>query len=128
MEENSRGNMPGRETTLGTMERTIRLTRFELQQMIEEAGRNAIMACERITTTPVEKEATKKKLFKEKHQEIVSKGTSKKETEKGHHASLEVGSSNRDLSQLRGPTISRAELDSVGKHIAMLEKQIDELK
>ncbi|KAL2245800.1 UNVERIFIED_CONTAM: hypothetical protein Sindi_2848200 [Sesamum indicum] len=128
MEEHSRENMPGLETTLGTGERTIQLTWVELQQMMEEAGRNAIVAYERRTTTPIERETAKKRLFKEKDPEKISEGTSRKEIEKEYHTPSEVGSSSCDRSHQRGPAISRAEVDNMGKQIAMLGKQIDELK
>ncbi|KAL2235271.1 UNVERIFIED_CONTAM: hypothetical protein Sindi_1259300 [Sesamum indicum] len=68
------------------------------------------MAYERRTATPIEKEAIKRKLFKEKDQERVLEGTSKKEIEKGHQTSSEVRSSNRDRSQLRGLAISMFDL------------------
>ncbi|KAL2230318.1 uncharacterized protein LOC105172080 [Sesamum indicum] len=94
--------------------------------MIEEASRNAIVAYERKTGTLVERETTKKRLFKDL--EHVSEGTSKKVTVPKYHAPSEVGSSSRDRSHQRGLAISRVEVDNVSKQIATLGKQIDELK
>ncbi|XP_011079167.1 uncharacterized protein LOC105162746 [Sesamum indicum] len=53
---------------------------------------------------------------------------SKKEANKKGHPPSEVGSSSKAPSHPRGPAISRAEVDNVSKQIALLGKQIDELK
>ncbi|KAL2241045.1 UNVERIFIED_CONTAM: Retrovirus-related Pol polyprotein from transposon [Sesamum indicum] len=83
------------ETPVDDREPTVHLTRRELQQMMEEAGRNALVAYERRTATPLERELAGK---------------------------------SKARSLPRGPAISRAEVDNVSKPIALLGKQIDELK
>ncbi|XP_011100876.1 uncharacterized protein LOC105178990 [Sesamum indicum] len=65
MERHSRENMPDVEPPVETREPMIQMTRAELQQMIEEASRNAIVAYLRRTTTLLEKETMEKKLFKD---------------------------------------------------------------
>ncbi|KAL2232399.1 UNVERIFIED_CONTAM: hypothetical protein Sindi_1419900 [Sesamum indicum] len=127
MEGRSNENMHDMETPLEEREPTVHLTRRELQQMMEEAGRNAIVAYERITT-PIERELARKRLFQEKDTERNSGGTSKREASKKYHIPSEVGSSSKDRSLQRGLAISRAEVDNVSKQIPMLGKQIDELK
>ncbi|KAL2252710.1 UNVERIFIED_CONTAM: hypothetical protein Sindi_0065700, partial [Sesamum indicum] len=91
---------------MGTMEPIIQLTKLELQQLMEEAGRKAIVAYKRRTTTPVEREGPWRKLFREREPEKTS-GTSGKNQNKCLPS--EVGSSSRDKSQTREPAISRAE-------------------
>ncbi|KAL2235164.1 UNVERIFIED_CONTAM: hypothetical protein Sindi_1248600 [Sesamum indicum] len=125
MEGESGRNILGLETTMGTTKPIIQLTKIELQQLMEEAGRKAIVAYERRTTTPIEKEGARRKLFGEKEQEKMSGASGK---DRSRRQPSEVGSSSRDRSQARGPTISRAEVDSVSRQIVKLGKQIDELK
>ncbi|XP_011075625.1 uncharacterized protein LOC105160057 [Sesamum indicum] len=125
MEGESGRNILGLDTAMGTTEPIIQLTKLELQQLMEEAGRKAIVAYERRTTTPVEREGPRRKLFEEREPEKTS-GTGGKGQNK--RLPSEVGSSSRDKSQTRGPAISRAEVDSVSRQIVKLGKQIDELK
>ncbi|KAL2240957.1 UNVERIFIED_CONTAM: Retrovirus-related Pol polyprotein from transposon opus [Sesamum indicum] len=116
------------ETPVNDRELTVHLTRRELQQMMEEAGRNALVAYERRTATPLEKEVAGKRLFQEGDEGRDLEGMSKQGANKKGHPPSEVGSSSRALSRPRGPAISRAEVDNVSKQIALLGKQIDELK
>ncbi|KAL2232853.1 UNVERIFIED_CONTAM: hypothetical protein Sindi_1465300 [Sesamum indicum] len=116
------------ETPVNDRELTVHLTRRELQQMMEEAGRNALVAYERRTTTPLEKEVAGKRLFQEGDEGRDLEGMSKQGANKKGHPPSEVGSSSKALSRPRGPAISRAEVDNISKQIALLGKQIDELK
>ncbi|XP_011100179.1 uncharacterized protein LOC105178414 [Sesamum indicum] len=50
------------ETPVDDREPTVHLTRRELQQMMEEAGRNALVAYERRTATPLERELAGKRM------------------------------------------------------------------
>ncbi|KAL2250275.1 UNVERIFIED_CONTAM: hypothetical protein Sindi_2149800 [Sesamum indicum] len=102
-------NILGLETTIETTEPIIQLTKMELQQMMEEAGRNAIVAYERRITTPIERGVTKRKLFGKREQEKIF-GTSRKDLDRSKRPPSEVGSSSRDKSQGRGPAISRVEI------------------
>ncbi|KAL2247280.1 UNVERIFIED_CONTAM: hypothetical protein Sindi_2580300 [Sesamum indicum] len=115
MEEYTGENIPVADVNLGNTERIIQLTRIELQQMMEEAGRNAIVAYERRTARPIEKKAVKRKVFGGKEVERTFEMTSKKNPERSHRSPLEVGSSSRDKSHFRGPAISRAEVEGVSK-------------
>ncbi|KAL2251819.1 UNVERIFIED_CONTAM: Retrovirus-related Pol polyprotein from transposon opus [Sesamum indicum] len=128
MEGRSKENMPEMETPLDDREPTVHLRRQELQQMMEEAGRNDIVAYERRTTTPLERELAGKRLFQVRDVGRDSEETSKREASKKYHSPLEVGSSSKGRSLPRGPAISRAKVDNVSKQIALLGKQIDELK
>ncbi|KAL2238352.1 UNVERIFIED_CONTAM: Transposon Ty3-G Gag-Pol polyprotein [Sesamum indicum] len=125
MEGESGRNILGLDTTMGTTDPIIQLTKTELQQLMEEAGRKAIVAYERRTTTPVERGGPRRKLFEEREPEKTL-GTCRKDQSK--RLPSEVGSSSREKSQVRGPVISRAEVESVSKQIAKLGRQIDELK
>ncbi|KAL2236239.1 UNVERIFIED_CONTAM: hypothetical protein Sindi_0815600 [Sesamum indicum] len=116
------------ETLVTDRELTVHLTRRELQQMMEEAGRNALVAYERRTATPLEREVAGKRLFQEGVEGRDNEGMSKRGANKKGPPPSEVGSSSRALSRPRGPAISRAEVDDVSKQIALLGKQIDELK
>ncbi|KAL2231182.1 UNVERIFIED_CONTAM: hypothetical protein Sindi_1712600 [Sesamum indicum] len=96
---------------------------------MEEAGRNAIMAYERRNALPIENETTRRRVVCEREVERVSKGLSRRDP--GMRPMIvpsEVGSCARSGGHRRGPAISRAEVDSVGKQIQMLGKQIVELK
>ncbi|KAL2249904.1 UNVERIFIED_CONTAM: Retrovirus-related Pol polyprotein from transposon gypsy [Sesamum indicum] len=96
---------------------------------MEEAGRNAIIAYVRKATAPAEKEITRRRIVKEREVERISEGISRRGLEPRRIAtSSEVGSSSRGGSRRREPAISRAEVDSVGKQIRMLGKEIDEVK
>ncbi|KAL2243415.1 UNVERIFIED_CONTAM: hypothetical protein Sindi_0459500 [Sesamum indicum] len=113
MEGTSRGN-PYIEDMPVRGEQTIQLTREELRNMIEEAGQNAIIAYEKRVTMPQEKETTRRQLFKSRQMERVSGNSSARELARAHGlTSSEAGST---------------EVDHVGKQIASLAKQIDELK
>ncbi|KAL2253428.1 UNVERIFIED_CONTAM: Retrovirus-related Pol polyprotein from transposon 17.6 [Sesamum indicum] len=101
------------ETPVNDRELTVHLTRRELQQMMEEAGRNALVAYERRTTTPLEKEVAGKRLFQEGDEGRDLEGMSKQGANKKGHPPSKVGST---------------EVDNVSKQIALLGKQIDELK
>ncbi|KAL2227192.1 UNVERIFIED_CONTAM: Retrovirus-related Pol polyprotein from transposon [Sesamum indicum] len=125
MEGESGRNILGLDTTMGNTDPIIQLTKLELQQLMEEAGRKAIVAYERRTTTPVERGGPRRKLFEEREPEKTL-GTGKKD--QNRRLPSEVGSSSRDKSQTRGPAISRAEVESVSRQIVNLGKQIDELK
>ncbi|KAL2248305.1 UNVERIFIED_CONTAM: Transposon Ty3-G Gag-Pol polyprotein [Sesamum indicum] len=125
MEGESGRNILGLDTTMGTTDPIIQLTKLELQQLMEEAGRKAIVAYKRRTTTPVERGGTRRKLFEEREPEKTL-GTGRKDQNK--RLPSEVGSSSREKSQARGPAISRAEVESVSRQIVNLGRQIDELK
>ncbi|KAL2249921.1 UNVERIFIED_CONTAM: Retrovirus-related Pol polyprotein from transposon opus [Sesamum indicum] len=116
------------EIPVNDRELTVHLTRRELQQMMEEAGRNALVAYERRIATPLEKEVAGKRLFQERDDGRDLDGMSKQGANKKGHPPSEVGSSSRAPSRPRGPAIFRAEVDNVSKQIALLGKQIDELK
>ncbi|KAL2234291.1 UNVERIFIED_CONTAM: Retrovirus-related Pol polyprotein from transposon [Sesamum indicum] len=125
MEGESRRNILGLDTTVGTAEPVVQLTKTELQQLMEEAGRKAIVAYERRITALAEGEGARRRLFGEKEQDRTS-GALRRDRSKRQPS--EVGSSSRDGSHARGPVISRAEVDNVSKQIEKLGKQIDELK
>ncbi|KAL2232858.1 UNVERIFIED_CONTAM: Villin-5, partial [Sesamum indicum] len=96
-------------TPVDDREPAVHLTRRELQQMMEEAGRNALVAYERRTATPLKRELAGKRLFQEGDEGRDLEGTSKKEANKNCHPPSEVGSSSKARSLPRGPAISRAE-------------------
>ncbi|KAL2254676.1 UNVERIFIED_CONTAM: Retrovirus-related Pol polyprotein from transposon [Sesamum indicum] len=116
------------DTPMTDREGTVQLTRRELQQMMEEAGRKALVAYERRTATPLEKEIAGKRLFQERVEVQDNEGMSRPGANRRGPQPSDVGSSSRALSRPRGPAISRAEVDNVSKQIAQLGKQIDELK
>ncbi|KAL2246113.1 UNVERIFIED_CONTAM: hypothetical protein Sindi_2879500 [Sesamum indicum] len=129
MEGSSRRNVQAREDTAEQESPMIQLTRDELQRMMEEAGRNAIVAYERRIATPIVKETTKRQLFMETDVERASERTCRREHEKARGpVTSEVGSSSRGRIKRREPIISRAMIDNVSKPIQQLDKQIDELK
>ncbi|KAL2226666.1 UNVERIFIED_CONTAM: hypothetical protein Sindi_2025300 [Sesamum indicum] len=92
----------------------LHLTRDELQRMIEEGSKNAIVEYERRTTTPVEKGTVRRKLFENRELMGESEEPSKPKRRSRRPAMSEAGSS--------------SQVESVGKHIESLHKQIDELK
>ena len=74
----------------------IQLTQTELQRMMEEASRNAIIAYECKTTLPAEKETARRRVMKEREVEKILEGISKRGPEPRRlAASSEVGSSSR---------------------------------
>ncbi|KAL2241784.1 UNVERIFIED_CONTAM: Retrovirus-related Pol polyprotein from transposon opus [Sesamum indicum] len=116
------------DTPMTDREGTVQLTRRELQQMMEEAGRKALVAYERRTATPLEREIAGKRLFQERVEVQDNEGMSRPGANRKGPLPSDVGSNSRALSRPRGPAISRAEVDNVSKQIAQLGKQIDELK
>ncbi|KAL2246210.1 UNVERIFIED_CONTAM: Retrovirus-related Pol polyprotein from transposon [Sesamum indicum] len=116
------------DTPMTGREGTVQLTRRELQQMMEEAGRKALVAYERRTATPLEREVAGKRLFQEGEDARDNEGMSRPGANRKGPLPSDVGSSSRAPSRPRGPAISRAEVDNVSKQIALLGKQIDELK
>ncbi|KAL2228687.1 UNVERIFIED_CONTAM: hypothetical protein Sindi_1848400 [Sesamum indicum] len=127
MEGSSRRNA-GEEETPRKGGTTIQLTKEELQRMIEEAMRNAIVEYERRTATPVAKETATRQLFEntEPQRELRVHGEPECRTKKP--VSSDAGSSSHARSKIREPVISRAEMESMGKQIESLNKQIYELK
>ncbi|KAL2235182.1 UNVERIFIED_CONTAM: Retrovirus-related Pol polyprotein from transposon [Sesamum indicum] len=115
-------------TPMTDREGTVQLTRRELQQMMEEAGRKALVAYERRTATPLERKVAGKRLFQERVEVQDNEGMSRPGANRRGPMPSDVGSSSRALSRPRGPAISRAEVDNVSKQIAQLGRQIDELK
>ncbi|KAL0411712.1 UNVERIFIED_CONTAM: hypothetical protein Slati_3760900 [Sesamum latifolium] len=115
---------PSRQT-----EPVMQITRSELQRLMEEAGRNALVQHERRMATPIVRKAPRRQLFKEREVGELPEEVSKKEPEKGHDfEDSEVGSNEKERGKKREPGISKAEVDDVGRQIARLGKQIDELK
>ncbi|KAL2228547.1 UNVERIFIED_CONTAM: hypothetical protein Sindi_1834400 [Sesamum indicum] len=102
----------------------IQMTKEELQRMIEEASRKAIVEYERRTVTPA-REGVRRQLFQEI--EMEQRREVSRVPEKGPERTLsnEV-TSKRTVT--RQPGISRADVDNVSKHIEKMGKQIEELK
>ncbi|KAL2226632.1 UNVERIFIED_CONTAM: hypothetical protein Sindi_2021900 [Sesamum indicum] len=96
--------------------------------MIEEASRKAIVEYERRTATPLVKETAKRQLFENVEPQRESRVQGEQEHRTKRPASSDAGSSTHVRSKRREPVISRAEVESVGKQIHSLNKQIDELK
>ncbi|KAL2248312.1 UNVERIFIED_CONTAM: Retrovirus-related Pol polyprotein from transposon [Sesamum indicum] len=95
---------------------------------MEEASRNAILAYES-RTQPVENETARRRVVRERETERVSEGMSRRAPERMRAVTRsEVGSSSQIGWRRREPAISRADVDSVGRQIHLLGKQIDELK
>ncbi|KAL2250201.1 UNVERIFIED_CONTAM: hypothetical protein Sindi_2493800 [Sesamum indicum] len=127
MEGTSRANMHTLEDMLRQVEPMVQFTREELQKLMKEAGR--IVVYERRTTTLLGKETTKRQLFRDRDIKRTLENASRREPEKGREpASSKVGSSSRERVKRRELAISRVEVDSVGRKIELLGKQIDELK
>ncbi|KAL2250127.1 UNVERIFIED_CONTAM: hypothetical protein Sindi_2486400 [Sesamum indicum] len=107
MEGTSRANMHTLEDMLRQVETMVQFTREELQKLMEEAGR----------------------IIADRDIERTLENASRREPEKGcEPASSKVGSSSRERVKRRELAISRVEVDSVGRQIELLGKQIDELK
>ncbi|KAL2232451.1 UNVERIFIED_CONTAM: hypothetical protein Sindi_1425100 [Sesamum indicum] len=80
----------------------VQLTRGELQRLMEEAGRNALVAYERRTATPIRKEMTKHQLFKEKEIQRASEGARRREPVKGcEPESLEIEQLDKQIDELK---------------------------
>ncbi|KAL2243316.1 UNVERIFIED_CONTAM: hypothetical protein Sindi_0449600 [Sesamum indicum] len=128
MEGSSRRNAAEEETPRKGTGATIQLTPDELQKMIEEASRKAIVEYERRTATPLVKETARRQLFENVEPLRESRVQGEQEHRSKRAASSDAGSSNHGRARRREPVISRAEVESVGKQIHSLTKQIDELK
>ncbi|KAL2228553.1 UNVERIFIED_CONTAM: hypothetical protein Sindi_1835000 [Sesamum indicum] len=96
---------------------------------MEEAGKNTIMAYEQRNALLNENETVRGRMVREREVERVSENMSRRDPRvRPTIAPSKVGSSAWSRGYRREPAISRAEVDSVGKQIQMLGKQIDELK
>ncbi|KAL2228866.1 UNVERIFIED_CONTAM: hypothetical protein Sindi_1866300 [Sesamum indicum] len=128
MERSEGGRRAIEETPRVGNERIVQLTQGELQRMMEEASRNAILAYER-RTQPAENENARRRVIRDRETERIFEGMSRRAPERRRAAApSEVGSSSQGGWRRREPAISRADVDSVGRHIHLLGKQIDELK
>ncbi|KAL2248154.1 UNVERIFIED_CONTAM: Retrovirus-related Pol polyprotein from transposon [Sesamum indicum] len=126
MEGSSRRNAGEEETPRkGT---TIHLTQDELQRMIEEVSRKAIVEYERRTATPLVKETARRQLFENVEPLRESRVQGEQEHRSKRPASSDAGSSSHSRMKRREPVIPWAEVESVGKQIHSLNKQINELK
>ncbi|KAL2248189.1 UNVERIFIED_CONTAM: Retrovirus-related Pol polyprotein from transposon [Sesamum indicum] len=128
MEGSSRRNAAEEETPRRGTGATIQITQDELQRMIEEASRKAIVEYERRTATPLVKETARRQLFENVEPIRESRVQGEQEHQSKRPASSDAGSSSHGRMKRREPVISRAEVESVGKQIHSLNKQIDELK
>ncbi|KAL2248398.1 UNVERIFIED_CONTAM: hypothetical protein Sindi_2692100 [Sesamum indicum] len=129
MEGSSRRNVAEKDTPVRGGAPMIQLTRDELQRMMEEESRNAIVAYERRATTPMVKDTIKRQLFGGRDVQRLSGEASRREYGRSRGPiPSEAGSSSQVRAKAREPVISRAEVESVGKQIELLGKQIDELK
>ncbi|KAL2231036.1 UNVERIFIED_CONTAM: hypothetical protein Sindi_1698000 [Sesamum indicum] len=127
MEGSSRRNV-GEEETPRKGGPMVHITKDDLQRMIEEASRNAIVEYETRTATPMVKEIAKRQLFQTAEPRRESREQSEPEQRSKRLAISEAGSSSHIRAKKREPVIWRAEVDSVGRQIELLNKQIDELK
>ncbi|KAL2250013.1 UNVERIFIED_CONTAM: hypothetical protein Sindi_2475000 [Sesamum indicum] len=128
MDRSEGGRRAIEETPRGGNERIVQLTQGELQRMMEEASKNAILAYEK-RTQPAENENAQRRMIREKETERISEGMSRRAPKRGRMvAPSEVGSSLLGGWRKREPAISRADVDSVGRQIHLLGKHIDELK
>ncbi|KAL2228727.1 UNVERIFIED_CONTAM: hypothetical protein Sindi_1852400 [Sesamum indicum] len=122
------GRRASEETPRAGNERIVQLTQGELQRMMEEASRNAILAYER-RTQPIENETARRRVVRERETERVYEGMSRRAPERRRAVTpSEVGSSSQIGWRRREPAISRADVDNVGRQIHLLGNQIDELK
>ncbi|KAL2227669.1 UNVERIFIED_CONTAM: Retrovirus-related Pol polyprotein from transposon [Sesamum indicum] len=128
MEGSSRRNAAEEETPRRGAGATIQITQDELQRMIDEASRKAIVEYERRTATPLVKETARRQLFENVEPIRESRVQGEHEHRSKRPASSDAGSSSHGRAKRREPVISRAEVESVGKQIHSLNKQIDELK
>ncbi|KAL0402087.1 UNVERIFIED_CONTAM: hypothetical protein Slati_4238600 [Sesamum latifolium] len=58
--------MQGVEDTPRQEEQMVQMTREEFRRLMEETGKSALVAYERRTATPLAKDVTRRRLFKEK--------------------------------------------------------------
>ncbi|KAL2245987.1 UNVERIFIED_CONTAM: hypothetical protein Sindi_2866900 [Sesamum indicum] len=122
MERLEGGRRAIEETARVGNERIVQLTQDKLQRMMEEASRNAILAYER-RIQPVENENARRRMVRERETERVSEGMSRRAPERRRAAApSEVGSSSHGGWWRRELTISRADVDSVGRQIHLLGK------
>ena len=128
MEGSSRRNAAEEETPRRGAGATIQITQDELQRMIDEASRKAIVEYERRTATPLVKETARRQLFENVEPIRESRVQGEHDHRSKRPASSDAGSSSHGRAKRREPVISRAEVESVGKQIHSLNKQIDELK
>ncbi|KAL2246226.1 UNVERIFIED_CONTAM: hypothetical protein Sindi_2890800 [Sesamum indicum] len=128
MEGSSRRNAAEEETPRKGTGATIQITPDELQRMIEEASRKAIVEYERRTATPLVKETVRRQLFENVEPLRESRVQGEQEHRSKRPTSSDAGSSSHGRAKRREPVISRTEVESVGKQIHNLNKQIDELK
>ncbi|KAL2244073.1 UNVERIFIED_CONTAM: hypothetical protein Sindi_0525300 [Sesamum indicum] len=128
MEGSSRRNAAEEETPRKGTGATIQITQDELQRMIEEASRKAIVEYERRTATPLVKETARRQLFENVEPIRESRVQGEQEHRSKRPASSDAGSSSHGRMKRREPVMSRAEVESVGKQVHSLNKQIDELK
>ncbi|KAL2248690.1 UNVERIFIED_CONTAM: hypothetical protein Sindi_2342700 [Sesamum indicum] len=77
MQGSSRRNAGEEETPREGEGSMVHLTKDELQRMIEEASKNAIVEYERRTTIPVEKETTRRQLFENRPRENPENGANR---------------------------------------------------
>ncbi|KAL2235738.1 UNVERIFIED_CONTAM: hypothetical protein Sindi_1306000 [Sesamum indicum] len=127
MEGFSRRNNRDEETPRGGGS-MLHLTKDELQRMIEEASKKAIVEYERRTSTPVQRETSRRQLFESRELRREFREPSEPERRSRRPTTSEAGSSSHARAKGREPVISPAEVESVGKQIDLLGKQIDELK
>ncbi|KAL0448337.1 UNVERIFIED_CONTAM: hypothetical protein Slati_1390100 [Sesamum latifolium] len=103
------------ETPVRREDQFVRLTQVDVQRMIDEASRKALVEFERRTITPAAKEGMVRKLF-------MGKGP-----EKGQSRTCSDEASSRRVAA-RPPGISKAEVDHVSRQIERLGLEIDDLK
>ncbi|KAL2253131.1 UNVERIFIED_CONTAM: Retrovirus-related Pol polyprotein from transposon opus [Sesamum indicum] len=118
MEGSSRRNV-GEDETPRKGGTTIHIRKEELQKMIEEASKNAIVEYERRTATPIAKETARKQLFDNVKPQRESRVQGEPDRRTRRLASLDAGLIGCRLQQSR----SHEE-----KGTKSLNKQIDELK
>ncbi|KAL0445347.1 UNVERIFIED_CONTAM: hypothetical protein Slati_2257400 [Sesamum latifolium] len=113
MEGTSRGDIPrGEDDTPRQVEPLVPLMRSELQRLMEEASRNALVQHERRTSTPIVREITRRQLSKEKENEKEQQEeASREEPGKGQEAEFsEVGSSERRKIRRESPGFQEQKL------------------
>ncbi|KAL2251632.1 UNVERIFIED_CONTAM: Retrovirus-related Pol polyprotein from transposon [Sesamum indicum] len=111
MEGSSRRNAREEETPRKGTGATIQLTPDELQKMIEEASRKAIVEYERRTATPLVKETARRQLFENVEPLRESRVQGEQEHRSKRPASSDAGSSSHSRAKRREPVISRGEAD-----------------
>ncbi|KAL2225383.1 UNVERIFIED_CONTAM: hypothetical protein Sindi_2982500 [Sesamum indicum] len=121
MEGSSRRNAGEEETPRKGAGATIQLTPDELQKMIEEASRKAIVEYERRTATPLVKETARRQLFENVEPLRESRIQGGQEHRSKRPASSDAGSSIHSRAKRREPVISRAEVESVGSNDILVQ-------